>query len=203
MPTPIGSVDFHVVQADTPFLLCLRDMDALQAYYNNVTDQLITSSVSLPVTRRFGHPFLLWEEALRVYLQESFDHNPCFLTDTELRRLHRRFGHPSSEKLCNLLEKSGHEVSKPAVDYLTTYCEFCQKHGRSPGRFKFTFREDLDFNHSVYVDIMYIEGSPILHLIDGATRFQAARWLQNISAKHTWDILRACWIDTYVGPPPT
>jgi len=25
--------------------------------------------------------------------------------------------------------------------------------------------------------------------------------LQNISVKHTWDILRTCWIDTYVGPP--
>ena len=25
--------------------------------------------------------------------------------------------------------------------------------------------------------------------------------MQNISAKHTWDTLRACWIDTYVGPP--
>ena len=48
---------------------------------------------------------------------------------------------------------------------------------------------------------MYIDGSPILYIIDEATRFQAARWLQNISAKHTWDILRACWIDTYVSPP--
>ena len=48
---------------------------------------------------------------------------------------------------------------------------------------------------------MYIDGSPILHIIDEATRFQAARWLQNISAKHTWDVLRACWIDTYIGPP--
>jgi hypothetical protein len=48
---------------------------------------------------------------------------------------------------------------------------------------------------------MYINGSPVLHIIDEATRYQAARWLQNISAKHTWDILRACWIDIYIGPP--
>jgi len=25
--------------------------------------------------------------------------------------------------------------------------------------------------------------------------------LQNISAKHTWDILWTCWIDMYFGPP--
>lgn len=48
---------------------------------------------------------------------------------------------------------------------------------------------------------MYIDGNPILHIVDEATRFQAARWLNNISARHTWDILRLCWIDVYIGPP--
>ena len=48
---------------------------------------------------------------------------------------------------------------------------------------------------------MYISGSPLLHVVDEGTRFQAGRWLQNISAKHTWDVLRMCWIDTYLGPP--
>jgi hypothetical protein len=38
-------------------------------------------------------------------------------------------------------------------------------------------------------------------VIDEDTRYQAGRWLENISAKHTWDALRACWIDTYLGPP--
>jgi hypothetical protein len=201
--TPIGLVDFHVVKADTPFLLCLADMDRLRVYYNNVTDTLIGPAITtLPITRRFGHPFLVWGEALRTYVQESFDYNPCYLTSTEIHRLHRRFGHPSAEKLYRVLERSGHDdVNKQAIDHLTKYCSFCQKYGRSPGRFKFTLREDLDFNHSVYVDIMYINGSPVLHIIDEATRYQAARWLQNISAKHTWDTLRACWIDTYIGPP--
>ena len=177
-------------------------MDKLRVYYNNVTDALISPALTLPITRRFGHPFLVWGEALRTYVQESFDYNPCYLTSTEIHRLYRRFGHPSAEKLYRVLKRSRHDdVDKKAIDHLTKYCSFCQKYGRSPGRFKFTLREDLDFNHSVYVDIMYINGSPVLHIIDEATRYQAARWLQNISAKHTWDILRACWIDTYIGPP--
>jgi hypothetical protein len=46
---------------------------------------------------------------------------------------------------------------------------------------------------------MYVESSLILHVIDEATRFQAARWLQNISAKHTWDMLCLCWIDVYLN----
>ena len=32
-------------------------------------------------------------------------------------------------------------------------------------------------------------------------RFQTGRWLQDISIRHTWDILRICWIDIYLGPP--
>lgn len=48
---------------------------------------------------------------------------------------------------------------------------------------------------------MYIDNSPILHVVDEATRYQAARWLQNINAKHIWDTLRLCWIDVYLGSP--
>jgi hypothetical protein len=48
---------------------------------------------------------------------------------------------------------------------------------------------------------MYIEGRAVLHIIDEATRFNAAHWLPNLSAKTTWDTLRMAWIDTYVGPP--
>ena len=64
--TPIGLVDFYVVKVDTPFLLCLADIDRLQVYYNNVTDTLISPAtapkskhVTLPITRRFRHPFLI------------------------------------------------------------------------------------------------------------------------------------------------
>ena len=48
---------------------------------------------------------------------------------------------------------------------------------------------------------MYINGKPILHVVDEETRYQAGRWLPNISAKQTWETLRLCWIDTYLGPP--
>jgi hypothetical protein len=45
---------------------------------------------------------------------------------------------------------------------------------------------------------MYIENHLILHVIDDVTRFQAAKWLQNLIAKHTWKMLRICWIDVYL-----
>lgn len=50
---------------------------------------------------------------------------------------------------------------------------------------------------------MYIDNNgnkPILHKVE-ATRFQAARWLTDISSQTVWNTLRSCWIDTYLGPP--
>ncbi|KAI0991423.1 hypothetical protein K3495_g16764, partial [Podosphaera aphanis] len=57
------------------------------------------------------------------------------------------------------------------------------------------------FNHSVLVDIFYINAEPIIHIVDEATRFQAAHWLPNISTQAIWNCIRRCWIDTYLGPP--
>jgi len=45
--TLISLVNFYIVKADTPFLLCLADMDRLQVYYNNITDTLIGPTTAL------------------------------------------------------------------------------------------------------------------------------------------------------------
>ncbi|KAF1964077.1 hypothetical protein BU23DRAFT_585754 [Bimuria novae-zelandiae CBS 107.79] len=47
IPTEIGKIDFKVLDAPTPFLLCLADMDRLKVYFNNTTDELLY--------RRFRH----------------------------------------------------------------------------------------------------------------------------------------------------
>jgi hypothetical protein len=201
--TPLGDVEFHIVQADTPFLLCLADLDSLRCHFNNLTNKVVTPTTEISVIRQFGHPFVLWGKSLQQFIVASFAENPCYLTSAELSRLHRRFGHPSVEKLHALLERSGHDFDKETITKLTKFCEFCQKHGKLPGRFKFRLPdESLQFNHSVYIDVMYLNGNkPVLHLIDEATRFSAGRFLRDLSTKTTWEAIRHCWIDTYVGPP--
>ena len=174
--SPVGDIEFHIVETNTPFLLSLHNMDRLKVYLNNVSNLLITPSTTIPVVRRFGHPFLLWKDCLNSFITVLFNSNPCFLTDTELRQLHRRFGHPSSERLYQLLHRAGHEdVQRTALKKLTKFCTFCQKYGKSPGRFKFNLRDNVEFNYSIIVNIMYIDNSPILHVVDESTRFQAAR----------------------------
>ena len=193
LPMPIGTATFHILTTDTPFLLCLQDMDQIGAYYNNLQDQIVFPGGSHPVVRNFGHPFIIWGTPTISYL-----------TEPELRQLHRRFGHPTVERLSRLLHCAGHNdpEHEQLLRKITDYCSLCQKYSQAPRRFKFTLRDDdIEFNHTIYVDVMYINGSPILHTVNEATMFQAARWLDNMSAQHTWDSLRLCWIDTYLRPP--
>ena len=65
-----------------------------------------------------------------------------------------------------MLERAGHETNKKIIDNLPKYCKYCQKHEKSPGRFKFTLRKDVNFNYPILVDIIYIDGDPILHVVD-------------------------------------
>ena len=199
--TPIGLVIFHIVQVNTPFLLCLANLDRLGAFFNNVTNMLVQSDRTYPIVRCYRHAFLLWCTSASSIAIESLTYNPCFLTEIELRRFHRCFGHSSVRRLQQVLERSGHDVELLALEHLTKYCEHCQKHGKSLGRFSFTLKDDIDFNFNIIVDILYIDGKPVLHIVDESTRFQAGHWLKDVSAKHVWDQLRTCWIDTYLGPP--
>ena len=137
--------------------MSLVDIDRLQIQFLNLKNVLQTTQGDIPVVRRFGHAFLLWNESLYAFVQESLQDTPsCFLTEPELRRLHKRFGHPSVQRLHRVLERSGHKVDRDILQHLTKYCESCQKYGASPGRFKFTLRDDVEFNYYIYMDIMYI-----------------------------------------------
>ncbi len=112
---------------------------------------------------------------MQTYIDQSFDLNFCYLIETELRQLHRRFDHSFIKKLHDLLERFDHEVKKSVLKKLIKFCNFCQKYAKSSERFKFTLRDDVNFNYSMIINVMYIENSSILHVIDEATRFQAAR----------------------------
>lgn len=50
-----------------------------------------------------------------------------------------------------------------------------QVYAGKPRRIKFTLRYKIDFSHSEYVNIFHIDGNPILHVVDEATRYQTSR----------------------------
>ena len=62
--TLVGAVEFHIVQANTPFLLCLANLDGLRCYYNNPQDKVVTLTTIVLVARQFGHLFILQGKSL-------------------------------------------------------------------------------------------------------------------------------------------
>ncbi len=188
--------DAHVEDSDVPLLLSFEDMDKLKLHFNYIMNQLyhIPSGTSVLITPQFGHPFYLWQPMLHA-----------LFTEIELRLLHRRFRHPQNDKLVNLLRRarfaSVSEETKKMLDKIVLNCEACQIYASKPRRFQFTLRDDKDFNDSVYIDVFVIDCAPILHVVDEATRYQAARWLDKVSAPVLWTALRLCSIDVYLGPP--
>lgn len=87
----------HVMKADTPILLPIDDMDRLGIYLNNLEDKLShpKSGLFARIKRICGHPYINWKP-----------HMVWFLHALEVRRPHRRFGHPPADKLINPLPHS-------------------------------------------------------------------------------------------------
>ena len=201
LDTSIKSIIFHIMFVNTFFLLCLADMNKLDVFFNNVINELIQVNSMHSMIRKYDHAFLMWHTSTYFLVFESFDINSCNLIENEFRQLHRRFGHPFVRRLETVLNRTKHDVDSRVFRHLTKYCDACQRNDRSLGRFSFIIKNDVDFNFNIIVDILYIIFKPVLHIVDEATRFQTGRWLKNINARHLWEQLRSCWIDTYLESP--
>ena len=74
-------------------------------------------------------------------------------------------------------------------------------HSKAPGHFKFTLKGDHKFNYSVIVDMLYLEGKPILQVVNSTILFQVARFLKDMKVKTVWDTIQEYWINIYLGSP--
>ncbi|KDN64678.1 hypothetical protein CSUB01_12316 [Colletotrichum sublineola] len=96
VPTPVGNLTFHVMDSNTPFLFCLKDMDRHRVKFNNLTNTLVKGDTIVPVVRKWGHTWMLLEQPKRTVAQHH-------LTDGKLQQIHRRFSHPSVQHLHKVL----------------------------------------------------------------------------------------------------
>jgi hypothetical protein len=164
--------------------------------------------ISYLIIWRYEHAFLLWKifNQYQFLIVEFLNENLCYLIEIELRRLHRRFNHFSARRLHQILERAKHDdVDRRFIEYFIKFYHHCQIHEKSFDRFSFIIKdENIQFNFNILINILYIEikieseNKSVFHLVNEIIRFQADRWLKDISAKHVWDQLRACWIDIYL-----
>ncbi len=50
--------------------------------------------------------------------------------------------------------------------------------------------DEILFNHEIEFDFIRIDSDPVLHIIDRGTRYSLARFVQNESVEHVWEILQ-------------
>ena len=170
---PVGqnyfvSIIANVVDIDVPLLLGL---DILESYklVIDVAGRLLISNDhgwELDLIRKLGHLYCVWT-------------TDVLYTTNELRRIHRHFFHAHSERIFSLMKRAEDfdataETTKELKE-LTSSCDIFQKLAREPGRFRVSLpSEDIVFNRTVYMDIMYFDGKLVLEIVDKDTQFIAA-----------------------------
>jgi hypothetical protein len=53
--TPFSVIYFTVMLTNTPFLLCLADIDRYRIYFNNVDNVIVHKLQEYPIVRKWGH----------------------------------------------------------------------------------------------------------------------------------------------------
>ena len=84
-----------------------------------------------------------------------------------------------------VLIRASHDIKHKIIEIINKFYHYYQIKGKAPQCFKFTLKKDVEFNYEIIVNVIYLDGKPILHIIDVATAFQAGRFLNNMSAKKT------------------
>ncbi|KAK1990055.1 hypothetical protein LX36DRAFT_593435, partial [Colletotrichum falcatum] len=54
VPTPLGKLTFYVITLDTPFLLCLKDIDRYNVIFYNIINLLVkgNNEIIVPIVRK-------------------------------------------------------------------------------------------------------------------------------------------------------
>jgi len=186
--------EFQVTTAPSPTVLCLKDLKKTEFGLYIQNDLLFILGKSEKLELRNGLLYYTWNR------------NFVLFSEAELFKLHRSFGHPSASALYNVLKRARpgdvSSETRLAIEEMQKRCLTCARHSQKPRKSKLTIgTEDLNFNHTVAVDIMFINRKPILHVVDEATPFSAATWLKNSTSSEVWKGLLRCWTHVYLGPP--
>lgn len=199
IPTPDGAfipLTVDVVKADIPFLLGLDAMTnagiTIDLYRDTISHPFDTWK--LPLERISGHLFLTWGSTTIMF------------TRTELHRMHLNLFHPSSSKLYNLIRRARPKDVTPdtrrLLEEISKECNICATHQIRGLRFKVNMpQEDLSFNQTLALDLMYIDGTPILHVVDIATSFGNAAVLTGSTVEDVWATFVKIWATVYPGYP--
>lgn len=190
----VVTFDAYVVSIDVFLLLGLDVLCQLELIVKFKDGTLLTkyNDWHAKVVHKMGHLYVEWPPSV-------------YYTETELRRIHRHFFHPSTEKLMGLIRHGAKEYVTPhlrgQLDQVRNSCDTCQRLAPNPNRFKVSMPQDCVFNRAVGMDVMKIHKQSVLHVVNRDTKLAAATFLDGESSEKVWEAFLSCWVATYIGYP--
>jgi len=61
-----------------------------------------------------------------------------------------------------VLQQVGYKVKVKAIKHLIKYYYYCQINQKSPSRFKFTLKDNYNFNFCIIINVIYLSGKLVL-----------------------------------------
>ena len=127
-------------------------MNKLGWHTNKVTEEFICQSnpaMSVKLVYRKGHLYLELPSSIILF------------TRSDLSLLHKRFAHPTSTKLAELLkrprpDKCTSQIKKMPDDVLSR-CKPCQQTSPKPYTFQVTMPNGIQFDNEIIFDFAWIE----------------------------------------------
>lgn len=98
-------------------------------------------------------------------------------------KLYRGFTHPANDKVLKFLRLArpagSNSETATSLNDVSAACKNCQHYGPAPIRFKASIpsEENLVFGNEISVNLMFLDGKALLHVVYTAARFSAATFL--------------------------
>lgn len=185
----------QIVHVDVPLLLGLDVLRRLKVIldFDKFTMTSTKGHWSVQLKRKLRHAYVEWADNI-------------LYTETELRKMHRHFYHPSTDKLFKMIKRAEptneHPGMHEVLEKIKETCDTCQRNGNEPHRFRVAMPpENCVFNRMVSLDIISLDLCAVLHMVDRDTRFGASSFLSGESAAQVWKFFVNTWISAYIGFP--
>ena len=130
--------------------------------------------------------------------------------ERKVRKLHLQFGHPGWERLYKLIEESKKEgednnieemrETKRIVKEASENCEICLRYKKTPARPIVGMSWARKFNQIVAVDLGQLEGKTFLLMVDMASKYCQAGWVESKKPEEIMEVLLEKWIGVFGAP---
>jgi hypothetical protein len=80
-------------------------------------------------------------------------------------------------------------------------CHACQFYYSKPNHFQIRDPAAIVFNHEIQLDLMYLRGKPVLHIVDVAKTFSTANFLLAQDVSSVWNTFLTGCATLYIGFP--